>query len=77
MRLANTPAPSGHRICRHLRCKEMYLTHADPSAQPKKTPEQAWAEKAFWCLKTFQAFGPDRENCGAEECPPSRSCYEA
>jgi hypothetical protein len=73
----NLPAPSGHRLCRHLRCKEMYV--ADPALVERALadPERAFENKYFWCLKTSAAQGPENEPCGAEECPPSRACYEA
>ncbi len=77
MSLANVPAPSGHRLCRHLRSKEMYYATAEMVERARANPAAAFEGKYFWCLKTFKAEGPEGEPCGAEECPPTRACYEA
>ena len=80
MSLMNVPAPSGHRLCRHLRCKEMYYTaheEAGGAERARPDPATAFANKYFWCLRTFKADGPEGAPCGPEECPPGRSCYEA
>lgn len=77
MSFANLRAPSGHRLCRHLRCKEMYVNDAASLERAQQEPERAFENKYFWCLKTFTARGPENEQCGAEECRPSRACYEA
>jgi|SoiMethySBSTD1v2_1073268.scaffolds.fasta_scaffold947517_2 hypothetical protein len=77
MTFANLRAPSGHRLCRHLRCKEMYYTDAAAIERARQDPEHAFDGKLFWCLKTSRSWGPDGTTCGAEECPPNRECYEA
>ena len=75
--LGNLRAPSGHRLCRHLRCKEMYYSVAADSLPPEKLdPTHAFEGKLFWCMKTWRSLGPGNEACGAEECPPTRECYE-
>jgi len=77
MSFANLPAPSGHRLCRHLRCKEMYYTSQEQLARARTDLSAAFESRVFWCLKTYQAEGPGGGRCGAEECPPTRACYEA
>ena len=77
MSLMNVPAPSGHRLCRHLRCKEMYYSSTGADDEARANPAKAFADKIFWCMKTYKADGPEGELCGAEECPPTRACYEA
>lgn len=77
MSFANLRAAAGHRFCRHLRCKEMYYTSPEQVERARANPAEAFANKYFWCLKTFTATGPENEACGAEECKPERGCYEA
>ena len=76
MSFANLRAPSGHRLCRHLRCKEMYYNVPESLERAKENPTRAFEHKHFWCLKTFKAESPDGATCNAEECKPTRSCYE-
>lgn len=79
MSFANVRAPSGHRLCRNLRCKEMYYETTEMIERARKNPAEAFENKIFWCLKTYQAHGPEPEGkaCGAEQCPPTRACYES
>jgi hypothetical protein len=30
----------------------------------------------FWCSQTHKCLGPDNTSVSAEECLPTRSCYE-
>ncbi len=77
MSFANLRPAAGHRLCRQLRCKEMYYNSPDQLERARANPAEALANKHFWCLKTFTAMGPENEPCSADACSPSRSCYEA
>jgi hypothetical protein len=77
MTFMNLRAPSGHKLCRFLRCKEMYYTVAADLETARADPKSAFEGKVFWCHQTQKADGPDRNPCGAEECRPGRSCYDA
>lgn len=52
--------------CRYLRCKEMYYQAPD---------DDEFAGGAFWCERTQEPFGPDREVCGKKQCCAGRTCY--
>jgi hypothetical protein len=53
--------------CRHLRCKAMYYAGRLP---------QISDTTCFWCLRTMDALGPDREAVDDRRCMPGRECYE-
>jgi hypothetical protein len=76
MSFMNLRAAAGHRLCRHLRCKEMYYTSQEQLERARADPAKAFENKHFWCLKTFTAFGPSNESCDADSCNPQRGCYE-
>ena len=63
MSFANLRPAAGHRLCRHLRSKEMYYSSEEQLARWRADPEQALAGRAYWCLKTFTAMGPENEPC--------------
>ena len=76
MSLMNVRAPSGHKLCRFLRCKEMYYTTQEQMEEARRDPKAAFEGKLFWCERTHKGDGPDAQACGAEECRPGRTCYE-
>lgn len=77
MSFMNLRAPSGHKLCRFLRCKEMYYDSQAQLERARANPEQAFDGKHFWCTKTYKVDGPDAQQCGADACAPGRACYEA
>ena len=77
MSLMNVRAPSGHKLCRFLRCKEMYYSNEAQREKVANDPKSVFEGKLFWCEKTHKGDGPDAEVCGAEECRPGRACYDA
>lgn len=77
MSFSNLRPTAGHRLCRHLRCKEMYYSSEEQLARWRANPDQALENRAYWCLKTFTAMGPENEPCDATKCDPERGCYEA
>ena len=77
MSFANLRPAGGHRLCKQLRCKEMYYDSKDQLERAQANPAEALANKHYWCLKTFTAMGPENEPCHAESCKPERACYEA
>lgn len=67
----NEPKPQAAPTiqCKHLRCKEMYYgAHGqqDESAFPQ----------VYWCAKTLESYGPDKDGADSEECCEGRTCYE-
>ncbi|MBM4013515.1 MAG: hypothetical protein FJ293_00920 [Planctomycetes bacterium] len=76
MSFANLRPAAGHRLCRNLRCKEMYYTSQEQMERWQADPVRALEGRSFWCLKTFTALGPESEPCDAAKCNPERGCYE-
>ena len=56
--------------CKHLRNKEMFYEQAGEE-------DAEFASEVFWCSKSQEAFGPDGEAAGNEDCKSGRSCYDA
>lgn len=54
--------------CQCMRSKEMYY-------EPAGAEDDEFSSGAFWCMKTHEAFGPDGQPVGKNECGPGRSCY--
>ena len=60
MRFPRTRAPAGHRLCKHLRCKEMYYEVPDiPHADAEPEPDGVEDGHVYWCLRTFLGLGPE------------------
>jgi len=76
MTFLNTRAPSGHRICRELRCKEMYYRSemAPPSALVTDGDDD---NHIYWCASSCRPMSPQGEDVDLESCHPGRSCYRA
>ena len=55
--------------CRHLVSKEMFYDNGIPL-------EERSGSGIYWCDQTHKCLGPDNTSVSAEECLPSRSCYE-
>jgi hypothetical protein len=62
------PSTKKERPCRFLRSKEMY--HQAPGA-----PEDAFSAGAYWCIRTQEGFGPDKDPADPAECCPGRPCF--
>jgi hypothetical protein len=77
MSLMNVRAPAGHKLCRFLRCKEMYYSNEAQRERIRTDPKGVFEGKVFWCNRTHQAEGPDANRCGVDECGPGRTCYDA
>ncbi len=76
MTFLNRRAPSGHRVCRHLRCKEMYF-HAPGGGGAAAARESDDDRRDYWCRRTCRALGPEGGGADLEACAPQRACYEA
>lgn len=78
MTFLNTRAPSGHRLCRQLRCKEMYYRSdiAPPSALVTDPDDD---NHIYWCASTCRPHPPrgSEGDVDLESCNPSRGCYES
>ena len=77
MSLMNVRAPAGHKLCQFLRCKEMWYQTEEQRERIRTDPKSVFEGKLFWCERTQKADGPDAARCGADECRPGRSCYDA
>ena len=75
----NPRSRTGHRLCKHLQCKEMFYDTTVQPAWAAQTDDEEHSEQTryYWCLKSFREVSPDGQPCGAEECSPQRDCYEA
>lgn len=78
MTFLNTRAPSGHRTCANLRCKEMYYTLAKlkDGGENLVVKDPAEDKHIYWCVKTARDQGPDHQWANLEGCSPERECYE-
>lgn len=78
MTFFNTHAPAGHRLCRSLRCKEMYYTAAKLDHPNKGRVESCDEDaRAYWCTQSCRPLAPDGGDLGLDACGPDRSCYRA
>ena len=58
--------------CLHLRHKLMYVD------ERQRTPglvDDSSDTRVFFCVKTQESLGPDREPVDPKLCTPDRSCY--
>jgi hypothetical protein len=76
MTFLNRAAPSGHAICKNLRCKEMYY-HCQSHVERNRPVESDEDDRhVYWCVKTANALGVDHKLTTLDTCSPDRSCYE-
>jgi hypothetical protein len=61
-------SPTFQTPCRHLRCKEMYF-------RPPGQEDDGHGSGVYWCAKSQEAFGPDGQPVGRQDCCKQRSCY--
>ena len=69
----NDPAPVQlEKACAHLRHKLMYSVkdHA-----VRGMVDDSSDTRVFFCIKTFDALGPDDAPVSPAACAPGRSCY--
>lgn len=77
MTFQNPRAPAGHRICRQLRCKEMfYVTAHDLETGRTRVTDVEEDGHVYWCARTCRGFGPSGLRLGLDACGPQRGCYE-
>ena len=76
MTFLNTRAPSGHRICRDLRCKEMYY-RTDPAPPSALVTDADDDNHVYWCASTCRSLSPEGGDVDLESCGPARDCYRA
>jgi hypothetical protein len=63
----NPENPGGIALpCRHLRNKEMYY---------QGNEDDECASGIYWCARTQEAFGPDSQIVGKNDCCAGRSCF--
>ena len=76
MTFLNNRAPSGHRICRNLRCKEMYYTSELAPPEKVMVTSDEDDRHVYWCVKTALKFGVDKRLATLDSCSPERECYD-
>ncbi len=76
MTFINLHAPSGHAICRNLRCKEMYYSCQAALAKDIKVTSDEDDRHVYWCVKTANHVGLDQNLATLDACSPERDCYE-
>ena len=62
------------RACVHLRTKTQYYREADQEQPPGVIADSDTL--SYWCAKTHDHIGPDRDGCCPESCQSARACYE-
>lgn len=79
MTFLESRAPSGHRLCQDLRCKEMYYNAPSDSAEARASGEMDPEDdpRVYWCQRTTRSLGPYGVVVDLESCDPTRSCYRA
>ena len=55
--------------CQQLRSKEMYYQ------SPGQEEDELFSSGLYWCIRTYEGFGPDGQPVGKTECCAGRSCY--
>ncbi len=58
--------------CQNIRHKLMY---SETSHAVRGMVDDSSDTTVFFCIKTFEALGPDEQPVSAEACAPGRSCY--
>ncbi len=77
MTFLNRTAPSGHRVCVHLRTKEMYYTtEFDEASRHGYVNEASDDQHLYWCARTCRAISSRAEDVSLDACRPTRDCYE-
>jgi|JI10StandDraft_1071094.scaffolds.fasta_scaffold3555465_2 hypothetical protein len=76
MTFLNTRAPAGHKLCIHLRAKEMYYTQVVRPANDDSLLKPGEHDRNhYWCLKTCTPLGPGARPLSMDACGPDRECY--
>jgi hypothetical protein len=67
------PAGPLQPVCRHLRCKAMFVAgQMEPTAEMERTTGSGHC----WCNHTLHILGPDSQLVDRRSCNSARDCYE-
>ena len=58
--------------CRHIRHKMMY---GDSRHETVTLVDDSSSTRVFFCIKTFDALGPDQQPSSPDRCTQDRDCY--
>ncbi len=58
-------------VCRYLRTKSFYTAEKNEKTLTEESPG-----RAFWCVRSVSAIGPDDRIVGPSECSAERVCFE-
>lgn len=67
--MAANPEQRRQPVCKNVRCKESFYSN-----EPFK--EDMFHSGVYWCHRTQSGIGPDGRAVDAEECSPTRECFE-
>ena len=70
----NDPLPPVklQKSCAHIRHKLMY---GEMNHSVRGMVDDSSDTRVFFCVKTFEALGPDEQPVSPDECAPGRSCH--
>ncbi len=60
--------------CIHLRCKTQFYRDADQDQPPGMIADSPTL--SYWCARTEDFTGPDRDGCDPRRCQHARACFE-
>ena len=70
--MSDPPPVKLQKACAHIRHKLMY---SETSHTVRGMVDDSSDTRVFFCIKTFEALGPDDRPVSPGECAPGRSCY--
>ncbi|MBI4612936.1 MAG: hypothetical protein HY720_04940 [Planctomycetes bacterium] len=74
---ATTPVPIRKTTpcCTHLLCKKKFAGEKHRALAPRD-PMDDHLDHYYWCARTMDVLGPDKEIASESACDPSRECFE-
>jgi hypothetical protein len=72
MSMSETPPVKLQPACAHIRHKLMY---SETSHAVRGMVDDSSDTRVFFCVRTFEALGPDDQPVSPDRCAPGRSCY--
>lgn len=72
-RPSGAPPPRFVGACTLLRTKTMYYRAADQEQPPGMIADSPTL--SYWCGRTHDHIGPDRDGCDPRRCQAARACF--
>ncbi|MHC5007060.1 MAG: hypothetical protein ACYTGF_06845 [Planctomycetota bacterium] len=70
--MSDPPPVKLETACAHIRHKLMYCAKSHAA---RGMVDDSSDTRVFFCVKTFEALGPDDQPVSPGECAPGRSCF--